>query len=138
MHDGTKAYGAYANMEKHFGNPELAYVIPEISVDEFDDWLMTDLDRRVHLFGHNWFTMFQLPGSFHLSFFVIFGDKVTKISCHFQAKTVQLFFSFFVIYEKRKWDETLIRIKIDFKNDNITVIFIKKCQFVLQKTMANR
>ena len=41
------------------------------------------------------------------SFFVIFGDEVTKISCHFQAKTVQLFFSFFVIYEKRKWDETL-------------------------------
>ena len=108
MHDGTKAYGAHANMEKHFGNPDLAYVIPEISVDEFDDWLMTDLDRRVLLFGHNWFTMFQLPGSFHLSFFVIFGDKVTKISCHFQAKTVQLIFSFFVIYEKRKWDETLI------------------------------
>jgi len=45
VHDGTKAYGAYANMEKHFGNPDLAYVIPEISVDEFDDWLMTDLDR---------------------------------------------------------------------------------------------
>ena len=43
-----------------------------------------------------------LPGSFHLSFFVIFGDKVTKISCHFQAKTVQLSFLFFVIYEKRK------------------------------------
>ena len=48
-----------------------------------------------------------MPGSFHLSFFVIFGDEVTKISCHFQAKTVQLIFSFFVIYEKRKWDETL-------------------------------
>jgi hypothetical protein len=48
-----------------------------------------------------------LPGSFHLSFFVIFGDEVTKISCHFQAKTVQLIFLFFVIYEKRNWDETL-------------------------------
>ena len=31
-----------------------------------------------------------LPGSFHLTFFVIFGNEVTKISCHFQAKTVQL------------------------------------------------
>ena len=49
-----------------------------------------------------------MPGSFHLSFFVIFGNEVTKISCHFQAKTVQLIFSFFIIYEKRKWDETLI------------------------------
>ena len=45
---------------------------------------------------------------FRFSFFVNFGDGVTKISCHFQAKTVQLIFSFFVIYEKRKWDETLI------------------------------
>ena len=62
VHDGTKAYGAHANMEKHFGNPDLAYVIPEISVDEFDDWLMTDLDRRVHLF---------VPGS--LKTFKLFG-----------------------------------------------------------------
>jgi len=45
VHDGTKAYGAQLNMEKHFGNPDLAYVIPEISVDEFDDWLMNDTDR---------------------------------------------------------------------------------------------
>ena len=37
-----------------------------------------------------------MPGSFHLSFFVSFDDEVTKVSCHFQAKTVQLFFSFFV------------------------------------------
>ena len=50
-----------------------------------------------------------MPGSFHLSFIVIFGDEVTKISCHFQAKTVQLFFLFFVIYEKRKWNKTLIK-----------------------------
>ena len=36
--------------------------------------------------------------------------QVTKISCHFQAKTVQLFFFFFfTIYEKRKWVETLIK-----------------------------
>ena len=49
-----------------------------------------------------------MPGSFHLSFFVIFGDEVTIISCHFQAKTVQLIFLFFVNDEKRKWDETLI------------------------------
>ena len=52
-----------------------------------------------------------MPGSFHLSFFIIFGDEVTKISCHFQAKTVQLIFSFFVIYEKPKWDETLINMQ---------------------------
>ena len=49
-----------------------------------------------------------MPGSFHLSFLVIFGDEVTKISCHLQAKTVQLIFLFFVICEKWKWDETLI------------------------------
>ena len=59
VHDGTKEYGAYANMEKHFGNPDLAYVIPEISVDEFDDWLMNDTDRRVLLFGHRWLMTFQ-------------------------------------------------------------------------------
>ena len=59
MHDGTKAYGAQLNMVKHFGNPELAYVIPEISVDEFDDWLMNDTDRRVLLFGHSWLMIIQ-------------------------------------------------------------------------------
>ena len=47
----------------------------------------------------------HMPGSFHLSFFLSFVDEVTKISCHFQAKTVQLIFSFFVkmaTNEKRK------------------------------------
>ena len=42
-------------------------------------------------------------GSFHLSYFVSFGDKLTKVSCHFQAKTVQLFFFVFrQNNEKRK------------------------------------
>ena len=56
------------------------------------------------IFTRNFLTLFLLfvPGSFHLSFFVTFGDKVTKISCHFQTKTVQLIFSFFVNDEKRK------------------------------------
>ena len=40
---------------------------------------------------------------FGFSFFISFGNEVTKISCHFQAKSVQLIF-----YEKRKWD-VLIR-----------------------------
>ena len=38
--------------------------------------------------------------SFHFSFFVSFGDEVTKISCHFQAKKEQLIFSFLVILTK--------------------------------------
>ena len=48
-----------------------------------------------------------LPGSFHLSFsfFVSFGDEVTKISCHFQAKTVQLIFLFFVKTKIERWFE---------------------------------
>ena len=33
---------------------------------------------------------------FCFMFFASFGNKVTKISCHFQAKTVQLIFSFFI------------------------------------------
>ena len=37
---------------------------------------------------------------FRFSFFVSFGNEVTKVSCHFQAKTVQLIFSFFVILTK--------------------------------------
>ena len=58
-----------------------------------------------------------MPVSFHLLFFISFGAEVTKISCHFQAKRVQLTFSFFVIYEKRKWDETLITL-INFQSRN--------------------
>ena len=65
--------------------------------------------EQIRLNLHNsWIISRQLPGSFHLSFFVSFGNEVTKISCHFQAKTVQLIFSFFVIYKKWKWDEALI------------------------------
>ena len=60
---------------------------------------------------------------FRFSFFVIFGYEVTKISCHFQAKTVQLIFSFFVIYEKRKWDETLTYCNF----------LVQKLQYFLQK-----
>ena len=50
-----------------------------------------------------------MPGSFHLSFFVIFGDEVTKISCHFQAKTVQLIFFVFRHLRKTKlgWNAQL-------------------------------
>ena len=45
-------------------------------------------------------TEILLSGSFPLSIFVSFGDEVTKVSCHFQAKTVQLIFSFFIIFTK--------------------------------------
>ena len=38
--------------------------------------------------------------SFHILFLVSFGNEVTKISCHFQAKTVQLIFLFLVILTK--------------------------------------
>ena len=38
--------------------------------------------------------------SFHILFLVSFGNEVTKISYHFQAKTVQLIFSFLVILTK--------------------------------------
>ena len=38
--------------------------------------------------------------SFHLLFFISFGNEVTKISYHFQAKTVQLIFLFLVILTK--------------------------------------
>ena len=43
---------------------------------------------------------------FRFLLFVSFVDEVTKISCHFQAKTVQLTVSFFVKMTKNeKWNE---------------------------------
>ena len=55
--------------------------------------------------------------NFRFSFFVSFGDEVTKISCHFQAKTVQLIFLFFVILtknenQKMRWKAQIWRIHI--------------------------
>ena len=54
--------------------------------------------------------------SFHLSFFVSFVNEVTKISCHFQAKTVQLIFSLLVILTKiRKTKNVMNRTFEDVK-----------------------
>ena len=52
-----------------------------------------------------------MPGSFHLSFFVFrhFWRRIYQNQLSFSGKDSTADFSFFVIYEKRKWDEMLIR-----------------------------
>ena len=78
-------------------------------------WILAFNVRHIfRIINKSWSPM---SGSFHLSFFVILGDEVTKISCHFQAKTVQLIFLFLVILTKIRKNE---------KCNDTSLIFFKK------------
>ena len=65
----------------------LHYVLSRIEITAFQSQMFSGKYCPIHFI-------------FRFLFFVSFGNEVTKISCHFQAKTVQLIFSFFVILTK--------------------------------------
>ena len=69
--------------------------------------------------------------SFHILFLVSFGNEVTKISCHFQAKTVQLIFFVFGHFDKNtkneKWNEP------DFKGE---ILLQKHFESILTRISA--
>ena len=63
----------------------------------------------VNIFGETgrfFYNINYMLNNEHLSLVNKIGDKT-----EFHEKTVQLIFLFFVIYEKRKWDETLIDVR---------------------------
>ena len=72
----------------------------------------------IHFMWHNAWVVLNLElsacfiSSSIFRFLSVFGNKFTKISCHFQAKTVQLIFSFLVILTKiRKTKNVMNRTK---------------------------
>ena len=68
---------------------------------------------------------------FGFSFFISFGNEVTKISCHFQAKSVQLIFSFLVILTRIR------KTKIVMNRTNVLVYIKFKFKKVRRNTRCS-
>ena len=71
-------------------------------------WIVNNLSL-VNIFGETgrfFYNINHMLNNEHLSLVNKIGDKT-----EFHEKTEQLIFLFFVIYEKRKWDETLIDVR---------------------------
>ena len=69
---------------------------------------------------------------FDFLFFVSFGEKVINISLHFQEKTVQLIFSFFVILNKIRKPKNGMNQTWGKKNPNSFLCFFLKNPRILK------
>ena len=74
---------------------------------------------------------------FHFSFFVSFGDEVTKVRCHFQAKTVQLIF-FCFSSKCERWNEpgNINECGRKFVSENETCDNWKTSAFSMESSMS--
>jgi hypothetical protein len=71
---------------------------------------------------------------FHFWFFVSFGDEVTKINCHFQAKTVQLIFSVFGHFDQNMKNEMNRTLVCNTHGEKVQPGSVKKPKLQISKT----